>query len=259
MTNKLRAMASLCPRSSAPIPGYAPGVSISVISGKPNFSARCMSRKTLAITLGPRHAVVAPHALFGVATFLMADDDDRLVVEPRQAADEGMVVGVHAIAVQLLKIGEALVDIVERVRPLRVTRELSDLPCRQVREDAARQRFALVPRREISSLMLSSESSPTNLRASMRASSSAIGCSNSRNFKSIATQATATLAPYPTVIRGDKHRAWRMSVCARCHGGLDGVFRASPGGPMFSRRTHKGRGPEVPSKLATRARSHCHR
>ena len=128
ITNRLRAMASLWPRSSAPIPGYAPGVSISVISGKPNFSARCMSRKRLAVTFGPRHAVVAPHALFRVAAFLMADDDDGLAVEARQAADERMIVGVHAVAVQLLEIGEALVDVVERVRPLRVTRELRDLP-----------------------------------------------------------------------------------------------------------------------------------
>ena len=47
ITNRLRAIASDCPRSSAPMPGYAPGVSISVISGKPNFSARFMSRNPL--------------------------------------------------------------------------------------------------------------------------------------------------------------------------------------------------------------------
>ena len=74
----------------------------------------------------------------------MADDDDGLVVEARQPADERMIVGVHAIAVQLLEIGEALVDVVERVGPLRVASELGDLPRGQVREDAARQRLALV-------------------------------------------------------------------------------------------------------------------
>jgi hypothetical protein len=55
-----------------------------------------------------------------------------------------VIVGVHAIAVQLLKIGEALLDVVECVRPLRVTRELRDLPGRQAREDATRERLALV-------------------------------------------------------------------------------------------------------------------
>jgi hypothetical protein len=34
-----RAIASDCPLSSAPIPGYAPGVSIKVITGKLNLSA----------------------------------------------------------------------------------------------------------------------------------------------------------------------------------------------------------------------------
>ena len=75
----------------------------------------------------------------------MADDDDGLVIEPGQAADQRVVVGVHPIAVQLLKVREALVDVVERVRPLRMARELGDLPCGQVGEDAARQRLALVP------------------------------------------------------------------------------------------------------------------
>jgi hypothetical protein len=56
-----------------------------------------------------------------------------------------MVVGVHSIAVQLLKVGEALVDVVERVGALRMARELRDLPGRERRKDAARQRLALVP------------------------------------------------------------------------------------------------------------------
>jgi hypothetical protein len=39
MANKLSAIAVAWPRSSDPMPGSAPGVSISVISGNPNFSA----------------------------------------------------------------------------------------------------------------------------------------------------------------------------------------------------------------------------
>ena len=41
------AMASLCPRSSAPTPGYAPGVSIKVMSGKPKRSANFITRCAL--------------------------------------------------------------------------------------------------------------------------------------------------------------------------------------------------------------------
>ena len=52
----------------------------------------------------------------------------RAVDEPCETADERMVVRVHAVTVQFLKIGEDFLDVVERVRPLRMARELSDLP-----------------------------------------------------------------------------------------------------------------------------------
>ena len=41
------AMASACPRSSASIPGYAPGVSTNVMTGLENRAARCMIRRAL--------------------------------------------------------------------------------------------------------------------------------------------------------------------------------------------------------------------
>ena len=82
----------------------------------------------LAIALGLRHAVVAPHALLRVASFLMADQHHRAPVEARRSADDGEIVAVHAIAMQLLEVREDLADIVERVRALRMTRELRDLP-----------------------------------------------------------------------------------------------------------------------------------
>ena len=45
ISNMFRAIASPCPRSSASSPGYAPGVSISVTIGIPNFSADFIKRK----------------------------------------------------------------------------------------------------------------------------------------------------------------------------------------------------------------------
>ena len=47
ISNKLRAMASLCPRSSEPMPGYAPGVSIRVMIGMRKRSAMRIRRSAL--------------------------------------------------------------------------------------------------------------------------------------------------------------------------------------------------------------------
>ena len=49
----------------------------------------------------------------------------------------------HAVAVQLLELAADDVRVVERVRPLRMARELRDLPGRQVREDAGGELPAL--------------------------------------------------------------------------------------------------------------------
>src|SRR5690606_14843804 len=74
---------------------------------------------------------------------LMADDHHRLPIEMCRAADDGGVVGIHSIAVQLLEVREDRADIIERVRALRMARELRDLPLRQLRENAHRERAAL--------------------------------------------------------------------------------------------------------------------
>jgi hypothetical protein len=47
ISSRLRAIASDWPRSSAPMPGYAPGVSTNVKSGSSNFSASFMRRSAL--------------------------------------------------------------------------------------------------------------------------------------------------------------------------------------------------------------------
>ena len=89
----------------------------------------------LAIPLGARHAEASHHIFFGGATFLVAEDQHRLAVEAGEAADQRRVVGEGAIAVQLDPVGEELLHVVERVGPVRVARELDDLPARQVAED----------------------------------------------------------------------------------------------------------------------------
>ena len=47
ISKRLRPIASDWPRSSASMPGYAPGVSTKVKTGSANFSARCIRRSAL--------------------------------------------------------------------------------------------------------------------------------------------------------------------------------------------------------------------
>jgi len=52
ISSRFRAIASDWPRSSAPIPGKAPGVSMTVITGRRNFSASFISRSALRYPSG---------------------------------------------------------------------------------------------------------------------------------------------------------------------------------------------------------------
>ena len=97
----------------------------------------------LAITLGLGHAVVAAHALLGVAALLVADEHDGRVIEARGPADDGEIVAIHAVAMQLVEVLEDEPGVVERVGALRMPRELGDLPGREIREDALRELLAL--------------------------------------------------------------------------------------------------------------------
>jgi hypothetical protein len=102
-----------------------------VNTGRPNFSASLHQAQRLAVALGPAHAEVARRALLGVAALLVAQHHAGLAVEARQPAHDGQVVGKVAVAVQFLEVGEDLVDVVQRVGPLRVARDLRHLPGRQ--------------------------------------------------------------------------------------------------------------------------------
>ncbi len=82
--------------------------------------------------------------LLGIAAFLMPDHHARHAVEPRHAADDGGVVAVAAVAVQLVKVGEDSSDVVERVRALRMPRDLRDLPRRELAVDVLGELLALL-------------------------------------------------------------------------------------------------------------------
>ena len=63
----------------------------------------------------------------------MTDDADRLVLVEREAADDGVIVGEAAVAMQLVEAREQAGDVVERVGPRRMARDEHALPGRQAR------------------------------------------------------------------------------------------------------------------------------
>jgi hypothetical protein len=68
------------------------------------------------------------------------------------------VVRVAAVAVQFLELGEDLGRVVERLRALRVARDLVDLPRLQARVDVLGELQALLVERSISSEMSTADS-----------------------------------------------------------------------------------------------------
>ena len=67
-------------------------------------------------------------ALLDVAALLVADERDRAPVEAAEAGDDRRVVGAAAVAVELDPVVEQPLDVVERVRPVLVPRELDRAP-----------------------------------------------------------------------------------------------------------------------------------
>ena len=84
--------------------------------------------KRLAVTLGMHHPPVPRHALFEAAALLVAEEDRRPPVPCADSADQRRIVSRQPIAMQLDEIGREAPDVVERVRAVRMSRELDDLP-----------------------------------------------------------------------------------------------------------------------------------
>jgi hypothetical protein len=90
----------------------------SVPLGEPHRAHR------LAVALGMRHAEVAVRPLLDVAPLLVADEHDRLALEPPEPRHDRGVVGPYLVAVQLDPVREQSLDVIERVRPVGVARQL---------------------------------------------------------------------------------------------------------------------------------------
>jgi len=83
-------------------------------------------RFPIALRIG--HAEVPVRPLLDVSPFLVSDQCDRAAVEPADADHEGSVIRAAPISVELDPVLEEPLHIVERVRPILVTRELDGAP-----------------------------------------------------------------------------------------------------------------------------------
>ena len=82
----------------------------------------------LAVAFGARHAEIAFDPAFGVVALFMADDHDGRVVEPGQAAHDGVIVGKVPVARQRRVFGEQCLDIVLAMGPVGMPRHLAFPP-----------------------------------------------------------------------------------------------------------------------------------
>jgi len=96
--------------------------------GKAKAVGQAHQAKGFTVAFGVGAAEVAHEVLFGVATFLMAEKNDPLLIESGETADEGAVFPKGAITAQLKKFGGSLAEVIEQVGALGVTNNLDALP-----------------------------------------------------------------------------------------------------------------------------------
>ena len=124
----LCAIAIDCPRSSAPRPGIGAGRVDERHDRHAELRGVAHQPQRLAVALRIRHAEVAQHHLLRRVALLVADDHHRPLAELREPADDRGVLLEEPVAEELLEVVEDVADVLERVRPVDVARELDDLP-----------------------------------------------------------------------------------------------------------------------------------
>ena len=103
--------------------------------GQAEFVCQPHQAERLAIAFGMGAAEIAQDVLLGVTALLRADDHDAVLAESGKAAHHGAVLGKQAVAVQFLKIGERLSQVIQRVGTLGMAGQLHALPGVEVREN----------------------------------------------------------------------------------------------------------------------------
>ena len=130
-----RAIASDWPRSSAPRPGYAPGVSMRVMTRRAELGGELHQPERLAVALRVRHAEVALDVLLGVAPLLVPDHHHRV---PARRAHPPTIAGssmYKPVAVELDEIGEDGAEIIQGIRAPRVPGNHHPLQRREIAVD----------------------------------------------------------------------------------------------------------------------------
>ena len=98
----------------------------------------------LAVALGPGHAEIVLHPALGVAALLRADHHHGAAAEAPEATHHRLVFGERTIAGERRVIGDQGAEIGQRLRPVRVARDLRLLPRRQARVGDAQLPVGLV-------------------------------------------------------------------------------------------------------------------
>ena len=91
----------------------------------------------LAVAFGMGATKVALDVFLGVAAFLCADNHHAIFAKHGKASHDCVVIMKEPVTVQLGKAAESFVNVIERVRPLRMPRELHALPSGEVRVNLA--------------------------------------------------------------------------------------------------------------------------
>ena len=120
-------MASACPRSSASMPGYAPGCIDETEDRSIEFFRELHRAQSLSIPFGLWHPKISHLPLLRVAPFLMPNRRDRHSVKARKATDDRRVVGITTVAMNFDEVFEQPLDEIQRVRPIRMARKLHPL------------------------------------------------------------------------------------------------------------------------------------
>jgi hypothetical protein len=81
--------------------------------GQAEFASQPHQAQRLAVTFGMGGAEIAQNVFLGVPAFLRADDDDAVFAQFGKAAHHRAVFGEQPVAVQLMKIGESFLQVIQ--------------------------------------------------------------------------------------------------------------------------------------------------
>src|SRR5262249_23292876 len=98
----------------------------------------------LAIALGPGHPEVAADLLLRVAPLLVADDGHGPAAKEAEPRHDRRIIGEPPVALELDELRQEGLDVIERVGPEGMPRDLGLLPRRQARVDLSRDALELL-------------------------------------------------------------------------------------------------------------------